>query len=252
MKYERHRYALNIPVELGSWVLETHFYRPMQLYICLKHQCSGKIKFEEGDLKRVAEEIGLTTERAVRNNLKILLKKNWVGFNKKTKIYFIRGFEHLRRMYGMKSRTAAEFDCRDIKKLKGFLAAARMQYMIHLQKKGKRATESKTRGSKQIARSVSSYHPIANKALAIVLGVSISNAYELKQLAFKDHFIDIRRTHISTDYKSSEAQLFKVAWPEIAGRVRVRKNEVVLQDIDHVSSTVLLKKRKKLETYTQG
>lgn len=242
----------SIPIEMCEYVIRTKCYRPMQLYIYLKSQCSGKIKAKFLDYKSVAMALGLFSERAIKNNIALLLRMNWIGYNKKTGIYFVRGFDAVRRIHDFRARTAAEFHISDIKKLKAFLAGAKITHLVNVQRKRKRAAESKNGGSNQTARQSSTYYPVANKALSLMLGVSISNAFLLKKMAGKARYIEVKKSFVKTGLKPDHKRPMKIGGPEVGAKVRIVNYEVVFQDVDMVAGNVRLKCRKKLETYIMG
>ena len=66
------KFHLMIPVELCIYAIRTKFIRPFQLYIFLKAISSGKIKLSALELKEIAKQFGLKSERAITNNLKLL------------------------------------------------------------------------------------------------------------------------------------------------------------------------------------
>jgi len=221
----------------------------MQLYIYLKTHCSGKVKISKCDFQTIAKKIGLSSARSVENNLKKLIVKNWVGYNKKSKYYFIRGIDKIRWLLGFKTKTAAEFDSREIKKLKAFLAAAKIGYLLDNQKRKKRATERNTGRSNHVARQSSDYYPLANLALAKILNVSLSTAYVLKQLAHKAGYIDIKKSFEETNLDAYQENPLKKGLPELISKVRIKKGKILLQGTDKVKHFVTFKTRKKLETY---
>lgn len=239
---------VNIPVELCEYAIRNNFYRPMQLYIYLNANCSGKLKISNDELPNIGKAIGLNSARAVKNNLNILMDKNWIGYNKKSKIYFIRGVDKIRWLHGFKTKTAAEFDSREIKKLKAFLAAAKIGYLLDNQKRKKRATERLTGRSNHVARQSFEYYPLANLALAKVLNVSLSTAYQLKQLAHKAGYIAIKKSFVETNLDAYQETPLKKGLPELASKVRIKKGKILLQGIDMVMHFLTFKKRKKLET----
>ena len=243
---------INIPVELCEYAIRIEFYRPMQLYIYLKTSCGGKVKKRDMDLQSIGEAIGLTSERAVKNNLKILLEHNWLGYNKRSKIYFIRGFEKIGKFCGIQSTTAAEFDSREIGKLKAFMAAAKIGYLINCQKRNERVIELKCGGSNHVTRKSSGFYPVANEALAKILGISISTAYELKQMAKNAGYIEIRKTFIKTGLQADHAAIMKECIPEHAKKIIVRDNALLLQGKDMVRCKIHYTNRKKRETYIVG
>ena len=243
---------MKIPVEVCEYVIRKKFYRPMQVYIFLKVNCSGKIKKKELDYKIIAEALCLKSTRAVRNNLNILLKSNWMGYCKKSGYYYVRAFEKIRQMYGFYARTAAYFDGNEIHHMKAFIAAVKIAYLVNKQKRKKRATERVQGRSIHIARSSSQYYPLANEAMAKVLEISISTAYQLKLLASNAGYIHIKKTFEEINCGAGEANLFKRGLPELADKVITNTGKIRLQGIDMVMHFIKFSKRKKLETYKEG
>ena len=240
---------VNIPIDLCEFTIRKRFYRPLQLFIYLKTICSGKIRSGDLDLQEAGNAIGLSSVRAVKNNLNKLKQENWIGFNKKSNYYFIRGFDKIREQYGFKARGAVEFE---ILSLKAFIAAAIIAKLINSQKRKRKATERVKGRSNHIACLSSIYFPVANKGLAKILSISISTAYELKLLAEAAGYISIKKTFIWTGIQKGEAPFFKRGLPELANKVKTETGEIRLQGIDQVSHRLRFDKRKKLETSLKG
>ncbi len=245
------RYIL-IPVEMCSFALSQKFIRPCQLYIYLKSKCSGKIILHKKDLKLIAETLGLSSGRTIQNNLKILRQANWIGYNPKTNIYFIRSFDCVRTQHGFISRSCAEFDKREIKQFKAFLAGAIISNLVNSQRRGKWITERQKGRSNQIIRQPSVYFPVANLALAKVLNVSISTAFEFKKLAHKAGYIKLEKNFKDTRVNPKFAKAYKRNYSEIAHKIKFHQGKLMIQGIDTVFPCVRFKRRKKIETYIKG
>ncbi len=250
---------LYIPLELCEYAIRNNLYRSLQLYIYLKSICCGKLKIRPSDYEQIGTAIGLTSGKAVKNNLKILLELNWIGYDKSTGYYFVRGFERVRAIHGFRSRTAAEFDTSCIADFKAFIAATKIGYLINNQKRKKRAIELDKGSSAPVARHSSDFYPVTNEALAKILDISISTAYNLKQLAVASGFIAISKTFVDTGICADEQSLVKKGLPEIAQKMIIKESRILLQGKDMVRHFIRFKRRKKieserkkLETYIKG
>lgn len=245
-----------VPNELCEFVLKNKFVRPMQLYIHLKGKASGMIKLTDEIKGIIGKEIGLKSKRAVSNNLKLLVERGWIGFDKQSGYYFIRNFESVKKTEGLSRSMAAEFYFQDIKKLKAFLCGAVIAKLIRSQKRQKRELERLKGRSYQCSRNCQNYYPVANMALAKILNITISTAFELKKLAAKSGYIKIKKnfqpiaigsmTQVNACYKN----YVKAANPARANVIRVRGKFLYLQRPDLVLATIRLKFRRKKSKHT--
>jgi hypothetical protein len=181
-----------IPVEICAYVITYKRIRPFQLYIFLKFSCSGKRKISHKDIREIAKELNVKSPKTIRENLNLLQKKDWVGYNAKSGLYFIRSFATIRRIQQLQqSNTCAEFDERDILKTKAFLAGAVIGKLCNTQKWRAWKSERNKQRSKHLDH-VPPFFPVADAALASVLNISISRAHRLMALAGEAKYIRIR------------------------------------------------------------
>ena len=238
-----------------EFVLTNKIIRPMQLYIYLKSKCSGAMKISTSDLHNIASDLDLKSSRTIRNNLHILLKLNWIGYDLKQKVFYVRGFETIRKLQGFIGRTSAEFDVRQILRFKGFIVAAVITTLIGEQKRKEWLRERNEGRSNQRNHSPShsvKFYPIANMVLSKIYKISLSTAFEWKCQAEADGFIIIRKNFESTGINPQRRLMFKLAYPDDLPKIRVLNNYITLQQPDTILSRVRLKRRKKIETYCKG
>ena len=241
-----------IPVELCEYAICDKFIRPFQVYIVLKTFKSSKVKLGEAELKYIADTIGLKSNKAVKNNLKLLIDRNWIGYDKKSKIYFIRGFQKVKSIQGVESRTCAEFDIRHIKQFKAFLAGAVIGYLVKQQKRKEWLDERQNGRSKHSSHDPSKYYPIANLGLAKILNISISTAYMLKSDAAKHLYILVKKNFEKTGLDAWQKKSLMIAFPEKAKSIRIIKGKIHFQLTDTVLPCIRFKKGKKSKHINLG
>lgn len=246
-----HQY-LKVPVELSAKVLSCKLIRPFQIYLKLNSMCSGKIKIDNAVKNYLLNELNLKSVKTVNANLKILLSLNWVGYNPKSQIYFIRGIDQLRKIEKCFSRAACEFRINDINKLKAFLVGSVISNLINRQKRIKKTLERNNGRSKHGCSGSPDDFPIANEALAKCLKVALSTAYEHKQIAVQHGYLKIRPVlhpiiyggkHLFKELKI----LYRKADPDKAHLVRVFNNHLYFQGTDHVSTNLQVVRRRKIQ-----
>ena len=237
-----------IPIEICQDALMNKTVRELQIFIWLKMYCSGKLRITSEVLRKIMADLGIKTDKTVWAGINSLLNKGWITFSRKSGYYFIKSFERIRESEGYTRRTGAEFNIKDIKSFKGFIVAAVIGQMISVQKKHRWITERKKRGSKTVNHSPQLYFPIANAALAKILNVSVSTAYEWKKLADKHGFISIKKDFacIDTVYPQFLNELKK--YGEIPSERLLFKNGCIWEQLpDKCTSSINLKSRKKLQ-----
>lgn len=242
-----------VPLDLCEFVLRNKFFSPAQLYLCLKSKCDGKIRITTKLKRELAKEIGCTV-RTIENNLLKLQKRNWIGFNPKSRIYFIRGFETLRKMEGFQRRTGVWWKVSYLKHTKAFFIGACLGYLSNRQKANKynelkkeqSLSERKQEGSNQDRISLPTHYPIAAEAVSKIYGVSKSTAYQWKQLAKEQDFIDLRSNTKLISINPQDGYFFKVGYDEVSDHVFYDQfGRVWLKEIDKVAAKLEYKRRRK-------
>lgn len=235
-----------VPVELCRYVLKKKFTKPFQLYLCLKHYCSGKTSLIKEDLEEIADLTGYKSIRSVRNNLKKLLKINWIGYNQKSGNYFIRSFGKIKRMCGIESQTGMcyDFDDEGFKNVKRFCIEAVIGYLINTQKKKRWMSEREKGRSKHDTHTSSGFFPISSIALAKILYISLSTAHKYKTIAVGAGYIEKRSCWTDTGISVKEYALMRKndAVPDC--RTRFIDGSLHLQDVDHFRHCLPFKRRR--------
>jgi len=239
-----------IPIEICAYALTKKEVRALQVFIYLKLKCSGKIKINQQFLKNIAIELGLKSIKPIKTSIADLLLRHWISRSNKSGYYFVKGFERIRKLHNFRKRTGAECSISDIKNFKAFLIASVISNLIIAQKRRLRAVERTKGGSKTSAFKQSFFYPVANGALAKILGISISTAYEWKKLAKKQGYIKIRANSRKIDYLDPETlNQFKKYGDRPVKGTRTKKGHVFEQLPDNVYSSVSLRRRRKLEVF---
>lgn len=240
--------TINIPIELCAYALSAKIVRLLQVLVYLKLKCSGKIIINRQFLKIIATELGIKSIKTIETSIADLQKRQWISKSNRSGYYFVKGFERIRKLHNFRRRNGAEFSINDIKKFKAFLISAVISNLINAQKRRLRAVERPKGGSKTSAFKQSLFYPVANGALAKILGISISTAYEWKKMAKKQGYIKIRANSRKMDYLDPETlnQFKKYGDISVKG-IRTKKGHVFEQLPDNVYSKVSLRRRRKLE-----
>lgn len=240
-----------IPAEMCVYVLTSKLVRPFQVFILLKSKCCGKMRLSKSDMDNVALELGLKSGKTISTCLKKLIEINWVGYSKRSGYYFIKGFNQIRKQHKFYRRRGAEFSLDEIKNLKGFLIATTIGLLINAQKRRRWAVELSMGGSKTPAYLRSKYFEMANEALAKILKISISTAFEWKNLAEVQGYIKIRKrfTELNIDPKCSYRLKRLKGVP--GHLIRYHDGKLWIQKSDTVFSNVTFRRRAKITEFNK-
>lgn len=240
---------ITLPIEMCYYVARNKLFSPFELYLLLKFHCDGVLKI---DRKQLAKKLN-KTPRTVSNNLHSLIKLNWIGHNKETDNYFIRGLDKVRKEYGFNKRIGVGFRKKYLHRVKGFVIGA---IIGNLNNNARRALRGKDADNKGKAiQSLFPYYPkymaVGNWALAKVLSVSVSTASNYKTLAINDGFVK-RKRHSIIIGKNVDAGLVKKYYPEYRHLINVNNGTVIINRPDQFRCNLGYSRRKKIDTYIKG
>lgn len=236
---------LLVPGELCQYALKNKFVSPLRLYIYLKTTCKGQRKIGYGDIKTICHELHWTG-KTYRSNLKKLIAENWIGRDENSGYYFIRSFSAIALRNNFISRTGIIFKKEFLLDFRAFLAGAVICKLVSHQEGKKFSEERKSWRSVPNENRIPSFYPVASKALAEVLGISLTSARGLKAIAARAGHILIKKNYTDTGYTSKQVKQYKKANPEIANRVRIRGISVCLQECDTIKRLMTLRSIQRL------
>lgn len=239
--------VLRVPVDLCGFAISNSFVRPFQVYIALKIETSGFIKFTDTFLHTIADKTGLGTIRAVRNNVNKLLERNWIGYDKKNKNYWIRGFDTVRKIENCGFNSAAVFHTQYLKVFKQFITGAYFGYLALYQEKKLRAAARKSYSAKQAALKNFRHFPVALNAMVKILNIPKNKAFRYKAEAAAAGFLTIIKDYTLTDIPSRLYKAYLRSHPELIGRVTVKDGKLQIRNPDLIKSNIFYCRRKKIE-----
>lgn len=192
---DRKKREIKIPVELCFFVIQKKMLPVFKVYILLKMTSSGKCRLSKWDKEDMTEFCGYKTVRSLNNQLKKLLELDWIGYNKKSGMYHIRSFDSVQKKYSFYKRTGFWFAIQDMQCFDGVIYGAVIGYLSKNQG-GKQRFDREKGWSKQDLCKSPGFYPLANRALAKILKISISTASIMKLRAEEVESIEIKRKRI--------------------------------------------------------
>lgn len=255
---------LGIPIVLCHLVIRKKFFRPFQIWLYLKGRCSGRIKITSKELKIIAQDLRVTP-RTVKNNLKILKTKNWLGEDPNYRYYFfIRGLKKVMDIEKIEGRkaicTSIKYEVNNFQKFKGFIIGASIGYLTNYQK-WKRICKLKLEYLKvnskhDLSKHIPSYFPVSCTAYAKIFGCCIRTASKHKKLAKITGYIKIKKVLnpiylLEKKVEAKYASHYKKANPEIAHKVRIINGYLHFEDSDLIQPSSSLEYSKKHSSFSK-
>ncbi|MEI7725324.1 MAG: hypothetical protein WCK09_09485 [Bacteroidota bacterium] len=233
-----------IPLEICVFVLQNRLVKPFKTYLMMKSICPGKLHYNKSELAQKLNISGKTLEK----HLGQLIKLNWIGWDPKSKMVFIRGFDKIREMYQFNSRLAIICTQADFKTLTAFLFGAVVSNILRAKKRQLwQPDAAKKRYAKQ-SGCQPLFYPVANGYTAKILNYSLKGSMKLKNQAECGGYIVTKEQFEKTGVLYSNINYFKTKNPNYYLCKRSGL-EIGLQLPDLISSKMDFSRRKKSATF---
>ena len=231
--------------------IENSNYNQFKLFLFLKATCSGKVRIDSYKRQSIAQILKFKGERSVERYLQLLINREWIGYNPKSKVYFIKAFDKIRRLENFRTRTAAVFSLQDLDKIKAFCSGVLFAYIYKVslfREKKKKAASHMQNASKPSASSLT-FFPIATTGIESLFNISKAKASRLKHLAAQSNYLEFKHQYKDLNIpKEQHKHFLSVAEPNLAEKVVVKEGRIPLQLPDLIYPYITLSYRRKLKT----
>lgn len=220
MQINRHDH-FSIPKSIVEFVISKKLERAFSVYLCLKMIFGGIVHSSNLCLNTICEILGIKDKRTILKYIKKLIAIGFVGFNKQTCNYFIRGFRFINSIIGGNCKRCLITPFKSIGDIKNLFAAGLIGYRVQglklaenrFLKKKIGASALIKRGALQKVRfdfSIRGYFGLSNTQIAELLGYSKSAANRIKIQCDELHYLKvIKRTKLICKLKQSDLNLRK-------------------------------------------
>lgn len=239
----RRKYYL-VPVSLVELVFRERLYREFQIWITLKARTNGHLKITPDVVRSLAKELKVS-ERTVSRSLEKLRQRNWIGYNPKSGLSFIRGFKAVQINEGLSGRMGVWFDIDKKKESRGFIAGGIISKLVREQRKKvwqERTGAQAKGGAKQPAR-LPAFYPVSCSSLEQIYNVSTKVAWNAKNNAVKGNFIELK--HVNEKLPIDHYKNYLEGFPEHKGSVFKVKGHWCLRRPDLVKTNLSFKRRER-------
>jgi hypothetical protein len=237
-----------IPVELCVFILQNRIVNPFKTYLMLKNMCSGKMKFDRDQL---CKQLNIS-DKTLDRHLKVLIKLNWIGFDPKSMMLFIRGFDKIREMNQFNSRLAIICTQADFKTFTAFLFGAVVSNVLRAKKRQQWQPGAAKKGNAPQPGRQPFFYPIANGYMAKILNYSVKGMVKLKQQAESIGYILTKENKRLTGEPFSNIDKFKNMNNPERHLLKKSGNEIGIQKPDLISTKMEFSRRTKSATLIKG
>jgi len=209
-----------VPLPVLQKALTEKVHREIALFLYLKMRSSSRVKIE-GRKKREVMQVLKISESTLYRYVGTLRNWDWMGFDEKTSVYFIRGFKRIYEMEGFISKTAVRFSIKDLINLQTFSFSASVGYLLRYQnmRKGKgRGAGRQTWRSHQSPASV--FKPVALSVMESIFSLSKDTLIKLKKKAIKLGYLKRKKGYEHLHHISEHSYEYYRIYPEHWGRLR--------------------------------
>ena len=239
---------LKVPLDLCIYAFTENKLKPFRLFIFLTSATQGNIILTGKDLAAIRQALKIKSNKTISNNLKILLELNWIGYDKRSKKYWIRGFDQLRKKLDLANRKAVEFGPEYLENFSEYCFSAILGRIKIFQEWRARAARMKRRRAFQNLALFPGFWPIANIYISKYIKISLSGSARYKRLAQKAGYLKIKKALYVMPIKPNELPTCKSNDFDSFKSMYAIGKHVVQPGPDYVKVFLTYRRRKKIVT----
>ena len=239
---------LLVPVELCKFAISEHIEPQFHTYLLLKYWSEGYCSLKKpllGQLSRTLHK----TPRTVRRHVKTLVDHEFLFLTGNSQFY-IASWKKIQKHFSINYSVGVKSYPDKIVDPRAFCAGAVIGRLVNerrLSRKERPETVQKRKTSIP-SPSYPSYQECATRALANICSISISKAHDLKQRAFSEGYIQLKKNlcpifiegvHISL--LKNELEAFRNSFPEYS-QIQLRKGKAYTVSSDLIWSKMKFKR----------
>lgn len=247
-------HEISVPIQLFINAQQEVYAKKLRFFLSLKLLYrSGKARLDHGELLFLELTEGIRSRKTTLKYIKSLVEKGWLQYNAKTGYYIIKSFDRIRKENGWNVRLSFPVDFNSYMNIKAITGAILYAY-LH------KDFWRKVRRKKSVQIKGSTYHflspyfnwketpaPISVLGACNIFNISPSTASRLKDCAFKQHLLEVRKNYGAT-VPNKKAMEYCLDYNDRRNNIVFQQGNYRFQLIDTILPLFLFKKRQKLKT----
>lgn len=171
--------CISVPIDIIRYVHQNKMHKALGVLLQMKSLCNGHMVLDKATQSIIMAGLAIRDVRCFNKHLERLKAENWVGFDVKKKVYYLRSFKELRKRYGFYNSAAVTFDLvKDSKEVTAFVQGAIVNHEILRRNKGRNVKIVKLAGRSALLK-VGAIQELAAKGyISKYIGLSLSKLSE--------------------------------------------------------------------------
>lgn len=246
MRPARKQRYYSIPVGLALTIGRERLIREFQVWLLLKHWSNGRLEITPGIYGNLASSLKCST-KTIRRTIEKLRRRNWLGFNPKTGVWYVRGMDSIQVVEKVPGRTVVRFDVNEILASRAFFGACMDSYFARAQKvkawKERAARVHPKRGTTQLAP-LPSHFPVALSLHERFFGITKTTAQRNRAEARRAGYIEVRQPPpLLLSARSEKGHILR-GLPELTGYTFEREGKLYLRQTDEICTRLTYGRRR--------
>jgi hypothetical protein len=258
----QHKYkTVSVPLSLLRLVLEKKSLRALRFFLYLKINSPGKFQVRARELE-LLEVLRIADKRTLRSFVKVLVGLNFIGQDLNNGMVFLRSWKRIYKNHKLSGRSAARLYPESLKTQADFNAWVTGAFASSISRNiGRRRSKQvfnvgdKTEPRFDPPRANGKVrHGLAVRYFALALGLTYSKSQRMLKQAAELKSIKRIKVEVPLDFRLN-GELFQATpfdlpfvykqFPELFGRVRLRRNVPFIRLADEIFSNVELTRKPK-------
>ncbi len=231
-----------VPVPIVQKALIEKRYREISFFLYLKMTNSGYVRLLGSKKKEIIRNFSISNS-TVSRYLKILIKWGWLGYNRETQTYYIRGFKYILEKERYLSKTAVHFQPCDLFDFQTYSFSVQVALLLRSQfRKERRGGEQKTWCSNQSP--ALRFRPVSLSVMEQVVGLSKDTVVDIKKRSIEMGYLKRNQNFLPLyNVKNHSKEIYKIA-PELYGLLRKVGSDICIQQPDSFVDHHIFKRKK--------
>jgi hypothetical protein len=165
----------NVPIELIKYAHMHKMHRALGLYLLMKASCDGHMVLTVDRISALMASLNIKDGRSFTKHLHKLIEENWIGYDIKGQVYYIRGSRELRKRYGFRNSSAVVFNLvEDAPNVKAFVHGGIICHEVKRRNTARKGRIKKLAGSSALKKESAIQELAANGKISEYIGLSLS------------------------------------------------------------------------------
>ena len=130
-----------VPVSVAGWAVKNNRTQMLAVFIDMKRRSTGHLRLSTEEIKGVCDVLNISMQ-TFYNNRNELIKRNWIGYNKKKKLYHIRSWDFVCKVLSVPSRSNIEAHIDILKTFHEFCFSIDIAHYVKTREKNARSKDS--------------------------------------------------------------------------------------------------------------